>query len=85
VRAEFKIENFPALEEMIGVGYTLATGRLFCRMDRFHAYAEKLMQRPVLTHEFGSAELWDELRQRFERCAADCAVNEGWRGSPEDA
>ena len=49
-----------------GFGYTLATGRLFAPMDKFHEWAEALMSRPILTHEFADEALWDEMRERFE-------------------
>ena len=49
-----------------GFGYTLATGRLFAPMDKFHEWAEALMARSILTHEFADEALWDEMRERFE-------------------
>jgi hypothetical protein len=54
-----------------GIGYTLATGRLFTRFADFHAAAERLIDRPILTHEFASTELWDELRGAFESQVRD--------------
>lgn len=50
-----------------GIGYTIATGRLFTRMDEFHAFAEKVLGRPILTHEFADEATWHELRSEFEK------------------
>lgn len=50
----------------IGIGYTLATARLFCPIAAFCEYAEELLGRPVLTHELGAEETWVELRVAFE-------------------
>lgn len=60
--------------ELIGVGYTLATGRLFCDVNRFHAHAEAIMGRPVLTHEFADEDTWTELRERFEAAVIEHAT-----------
>lgn len=49
-----------------GIGYTLATGRLFCPVGEFHEWAEKLMGRPIFTHEFASLSLWEAMRSAFE-------------------
>lgn len=54
----------------VGLGYTIATGRLFCRMDVFHPYAEWLLDRPIFTHEFALEETWDALRRAFEERAS---------------
>lgn len=62
----------------VGIGYTLATGRLFCDFPEFQKYAEHLLDRPILTHEFGEKHLWDELRAAFEWMVTDVsAVIEG--------
>jgi hypothetical protein len=50
----------------VGIGYTLATGRLFCDFAVFQSYAERLLGRPILTHEFATKALWTELREAFE-------------------
>ena len=47
-------------------GYTLATGRLFCDFPAFQEYASDLLDRPLMTHEFADAKVWDELREAFE-------------------
>lgn len=52
--------------ELIGLGYTLATGRLWADVAKWHKFAEGLLDRPILTHEFASEDLWAELRRRFE-------------------
>ena len=50
----------------VGIGYTLATGRFFCAFSDFQAWAEKLLDRPILTHEFAIKDTWTELREAFE-------------------
>lgn len=50
----------------VGIGYTLATGRLFCDFGEFHAYAERLLGTPILTHEFADIRTWERLRANFE-------------------
>ncbi len=52
------------------LGYTLGTGRLFVPIDIFHEWAERLLGRPILTHEFADENLWDELRGIFEDAAS---------------
>lgn len=50
----------------IGIGYTLATGKMYAPMDVFHDYCEKLLNRPILTHEFADEKLWEGLREKYE-------------------
>lgn len=50
-----------------GVAYTIATGRLFCSFALLHSEAERLLGRPILTHEFADRETWAELRSRLEQ------------------
>jgi hypothetical protein len=52
--------------EEIGIGYTIATGRLFCSFENLQTAAEVLLGRPVMTHEFADPALWDELRAEFQ-------------------
>lgn len=52
--------------EDIGVGYTIATGRLFCPFARFHKAVEEILGRPVFTHEFGNVELWETIKTTLE-------------------
>lgn len=49
-----------------GVAYTIASGRLFSRFDEFHAEAERLLGRPILTHEFAYDQTWAGLRAAAE-------------------
>ena len=49
----------------IGIGYTLATGKLYCSFDRFHTFAEKLLERPIYIHEFGNKKVWKQLRKAY--------------------
>lgn len=41
---------------------TAYTGILMCKFDDFHQYAEKVLNRPVFTHEFASKELMLDLK-----------------------
>lgn len=59
-------QQTPEVRRAIGIGYTLATGRLFCDFHEFHSYAEKLIAQPIMTHEFGDQATWDKLRARYE-------------------
>ena len=34
------------MNQSVGIGYTLATGRLFCDFSEFQRYAEELLGRP---------------------------------------
>lgn len=61
----------------VGIGYTLATGRMFCDVSEFHSWAEKLLGRPIFTHEFGDHETWDELRSTFEEAQIALLTPEG--------
>ena len=40
------------------------TGYLMCDFQDLHKYVEKLMDRPVFTHEFASSDFEKELRRR---------------------
>jgi hypothetical protein len=61
----------------IGLGYTLGTGRLYCDMAEFHRFAEKLLDRPILTHEFADERVWAELRAAFETHTAAALFDAG--------
>ena len=51
---------------LVGIGYTLASGKLFCDFAEFQRYAEGLMGEPLLTHQFADEKLWDLMRESFE-------------------
>jgi hypothetical protein len=51
--------------EAVGIGFTLATGELWCSMTALQAYAEELLGGPVMTHDFAIRDTWDELRDAF--------------------
>lgn len=57
--------QFEALRDH-GFAYTVASGRLFCSMAYFQEQAEKLLGRPVLTHEFADGATWSDLRAALE-------------------
>jgi hypothetical protein len=63
--------------EAVGIGYTLASGRLFCPIAEFHAFAEELLGRPILTHEFADKDLWAEMRMAFEEQVTTVVLPEG--------
>lgn len=42
---------------------TAYTGTLIGEIKDFHEYAEEKLSRPVMTHEFGFPETWDELKE----------------------
>lgn len=54
-----------------GLGYTLASGRLFCNFGDFQLWCEKLLGRPIFTHEFASETLTEELKDAFEAKAIE--------------
>ena len=45
---------------------TAYTGILFCDWSDFHEFAEKLLKRPLFTHEFASKELWMEMKHQVK-------------------
>ena len=45
------------------------TGILMCNMSEVHKYIEKLLSRPVWTHELSSEILWEEIK---EKANPDC-------------
>lgn len=42
------------------------TGIMIGDFHDFHAYAEKKIGRPILTHEFTNEEFWKELKEKTE-------------------
>jgi hypothetical protein len=64
-----------------GLGYTLATGRLYCDFAEFHAWAEKLAGRPIFTHEFADERVWAELREAFETEVFEARPPESTQGA----
>ena len=40
------------------------TGILMCNMSEVHKYIEKLLSRPVWTHELSSKILWEEIKEQ---------------------
>lgn len=40
------------------------TGILMCDMSEVHRYIEKLLGRPVWTHELASEALWSEIKEK---------------------
>ena len=58
-----------------GAVITAATGILFTDFAVFHAYAEKLIGKPIYTHEFCNPELWAELRRLSKMDLQELAKN----------
>lgn len=42
---------------------TAYTGIMIGSIEHFHKYAEEILTRPVMTHEFGFPETWEELKE----------------------
>ena len=40
------------------------TGFLMCDLNEVHKYIEKLLDRPVFTHELENALVWKEIREK---------------------
>lgn len=40
------------------------TGILMCNISEVHKYIEKLLSRPVWTHELSSEILWKEIKEK---------------------
>ena len=40
------------------------TGTLMCDFSEVHKYIEKLLGRPVWTHELASEALWSEIKEK---------------------
>lgn len=43
------------------------TGVLCCNFTDLHEYIEKVMGRPVFTHELGDELFWDDLRDKTKK------------------
>jgi hypothetical protein len=63
---------------MAQTGICMLTGDEF---QVFHEYIEKLMNRPVYTHELASKEVWEEIKKKSEDDFMNLckeAVTDGW-------
>lgn len=47
-----------------GAIITAYTGIMCCEFDSFHIYAEEIMRRPVLTHEFANEKVSKMIKER---------------------
>jgi hypothetical protein len=61
-----------------GFSATVLTGRLVMDFGEFQSRAEKLLGRPILTHEFGDKATWEELHTAL---AALVGTRQRWRDS----
>lgn len=66
-----------AQRRAIGIGYTLATGNLYCDFNEFHEYAQKLIARPIEIEELADQKTWDELRERYESLVKELSLGGG--------
>lgn len=66
MRVDMNVIKAYEISRGVGVGYTLATGRMFGEFSAFHNFCELLLERQILTHEFGNENLWTELREKYE-------------------
>ena len=55
--------QFPEVSAVIVV-LSAYTGILMCDMSEVHRYIEKLLGRPVWTHELASEALWSEIKEK---------------------
>lgn len=53
------------------VAYSIATGRTFAPFGDIQEAAEKLLDRPVWTHEFASVDFFNRIRKAFEEAATE--------------
>lgn len=49
------------------IAYTIGTGKLYCKFEEFHGYAERLMDRPIWTHEFANPKMSIDLKEALEQ------------------
>lgn len=42
------------------------TGTLMCDMDKLHEYIEKVLGRPVFTHELADHSVWEEIKNKVK-------------------
>lgn len=45
-------------------GYSMLKGE---KLNLFYEYIEKLLKRPVFTHELGSNEIWNEIHEKSKK------------------
>ena len=61
----------------IGAIITAHTGILCCDFDVYHEYIEKIMERPVFTHELADKGVFNEIKEKskgdFLRLAEWCS------------
>lgn len=42
------------------------TGVLMCEFSKLHEYIEKILGRPVFTHEMANENVWKEIKEKFK-------------------
>jgi hypothetical protein len=47
-----------------GAVLTAFTGKMIGSFSDFHEYAEEILERPIMTHEFGWPDVWEPLKER---------------------
>lgn len=40
------------------------TGVLMCEFGKVHEYIEKILERPIWTHELAREELWEQIKEK---------------------
>lgn len=55
------------MEVKASVLVTAITGVFFGNMAEFHEYVEKLLDRPVWTHELANKEVWNEIKEKSRK------------------
>lgn len=58
-------ELLEALERLTLTG-SAATGRMMCEFDELHEYIERILERPVFTHEMGIDSIAKEIREKAQ-------------------
>lgn len=57
---------------MAYTGQVMLTGDDF---DIFHRYIQKILKRPVFTHELGNESVWDEIKEKSKNDFLDICKN----------
>ncbi len=51
------------------------TGIVMCDFSDIHEYTEKVLKRPIWTHEFASEDLWVEIREKVKPAFLEICSN----------
>lgn len=53
--------------EKMGIGYSIASGRLFCKIEDLQPAIEELLGRKVYNFELANNYMWAQVQRAFER------------------